>query len=103
MRNSARVGWNTLLALVFVPLPGGLAEATVMNRKTKKCWGTILLQMALDASQEGDLVTAELLVAHAMDYFQEADRLASRWRNFEARHGDELRAARPRNRSRRAA
>ena len=61
------------------------------NRKTKKDWGTILLQMALDANQEGDLVTAELLVAHAMDYFQEADRLASRWRNFEARHGDESR------------
>ena len=39
------------------------------NRKTKKDWGTILLQMALDARQEGDLVTAELLVAHAMDYF----------------------------------
>ena len=37
------------------------------NRKTKKDWGTILLQMALDARQEGDLVTAELLVAHAMD------------------------------------
>jgi hypothetical protein len=36
-------------------------------------------------------VTAELLVAHAMDYFQEADRLAARWRKFEARHGDELR------------
>ena len=41
------------------------------NRKTKKDWGTILLQMALDARQEGDLVTA-LLVAHAMDYFDEA-------------------------------
>ena len=51
------------------------------NRKTKKDWGTILLQMALDARQEGDLVTAELLVAHAMDYFDESDRLASRWRN----------------------
>ena len=51
------------------------------NRKTKKDWGTILLQMALDARQEGDLVTAELLVAHAMGYFDESDRLASRWRN----------------------
>ena len=61
------------------------------NRKTKKCWGTILLQMALDASQEGDLVTAELLVAHAMNYFEETDRLASRWRKFEARQGDDLR------------
>ena len=54
------------------------------NRKTKKDWGTILLQMALDARHEGDLVTAELLVAHAMDYFDESDRLASRWRKFEA-------------------
>ena len=58
------------------------------NRKTKKDWGTILLQMALDARQEGDLVTAELLVAHAMDYFDESDRLASRWRKFEARLDD---------------
>jgi hypothetical protein len=39
--------------------------------------------MALDARQEGDLVTAELLVAHAMGYFDESDRLASRWRKFE--------------------
>ena len=53
------------------------------NRKTKKDWGTILLQMALDARQEGDLVTAELLVAHA-----KSDRLASRWRKFEARLDD---------------
>jgi hypothetical protein len=91
MRNSCRVGWNTLLALAFVRLSGAIAGAAVMNLKTKKCWGTIVLQMALDARQEGDLVTAELLVAHAMDYFQEADRLASRWRRFEARHGGELR------------
>jgi hypothetical protein len=35
--------------------------------------------MALDARQEGDLVTAELLVVHALDYFDESDRLASRW------------------------
>jgi len=33
-------------------------------------------------------VTAELLVAHAMDYFDESDRLASRWRKFEARLDD---------------
>ena len=72
MRNSARVSWNTFLALAFVRVSGAIAEATVMNRKTKKCWGTILLEMALDANQEGDLVTAELLVAHAMNYFQEA-------------------------------
>jgi hypothetical protein len=38
---------------------GGVAEAVVANRKAKKDWGTILLQMALDARQEGDLVTAE--------------------------------------------
>jgi hypothetical protein len=60
----------------------------VAHRKTKKDWGTVLLQMALDARQEGDLVTAELLVAHAMDYFDEADRLASRWRKVEARLDD---------------
>ena len=65
----------------FVGSSGGVAETAVANRKTKKDWGTILLQMALDARQEGDLVTAELLVAHAMDYFDESDRLASRWRN----------------------
>ena len=59
-----------------------------MNGKTRKCWGTILLQMALDARQEGDLVTAELLFAHAMDYFDESDRLASRWRKFEAHLDD---------------
>ena len=47
--------------------------------------------MAADARQEGDLVTAELLAAYAKDCLDEADRLASRWRNFEARHGDELR------------
>ena len=58
------------------------------NRKTKKDWGTILLQVAMDARQEGDVVTAELLVAHAMDYFDEADRLASRWREVEARLDD---------------
>ena len=47
--------------------------------------------MAADARQEGDIVTAELLAAHAKDCLDEADRLASCWRNFEARHGDELR------------
>ena len=72
----------------FVGSSGGVAEAVVANRKTKKDWGTILLQMALDARQEGDLVTAELLVVHALDYFDESDRLASRWRKFEARLGD---------------
>jgi hypothetical protein len=62
-----------------------------MDHETGKCWGTLLLRMAADARQEGDLVTAELLAAYAKDCLDEADRLASRWRNFEARHGDELR------------
>jgi hypothetical protein len=66
----------------------------VANRKTRKDWGTILLQMALDARQEGDLVTADLLVAHAMGYFDEADRLASCWRKIEA-HLDDHDAAGP--------
>ena len=59
-----------------------------MDHKTEKYLGTLLLRMAADARQEGDLVTAELLVAHAMDYFDESDRLASRWRKFEARLDD---------------
>ena len=54
-------------------------EVLVANHKIKKDWGTILLQMALDARQEGDVVTSDLLVALALDYFDEADRLASRW------------------------
>ena len=43
--------------------------------------------MAQDARQDGDLVTADVLFAKAMRYFDEADRLASRWRRFEARCG----------------
>jgi hypothetical protein len=39
--------------------------------------------MALDARQEGDVVTSDLLVALALDYFDEADRLASRWQKNE--------------------
>ena len=58
------------------------------NRKAKKDWGTILLQMALDARQEGDVVTSDLLVALALDYFDEADRLASRWQKIEAHLDD---------------
>ena len=61
-----------------------------MDHETEKYWGTLLLRMAADARQEGDLVTAELLAAYAKDC-PEADRLVSRWRNFEASHGDELR------------
>ena len=59
-----------------------------MDHKTEKYLETLLLRMAADARQEGDLVTAELLVAHSMDYFDESDRLASRWRKFEARLDD---------------
>jgi hypothetical protein len=68
-----------------------------MDHETEKYWGTLLLRMAADARQEGDLVAAELLAAYAKDCLDEADclddvdRLASRWRNFEARYGDELR------------
>ena len=58
------------------------------NHKIKKDWGTILLQMALDARQEGDVVTSDLLVALALDYFDEADRLASRWQKIEAHLDD---------------
>ena len=58
------------------------------NHKPKKNWGTILLQMALDTRQEGDLVTSDLLVALALDYFDEADRLASRWQKIEAHIDD---------------
>jgi hypothetical protein len=60
----------------------------VANRKAKKDWGTILLQMALDARQEGDVVTSDLLAALALDYFDEADRLASRWQKIEAHIND---------------
>ena len=72
-------------------LSSSIWDRPVMDHETEKYWGTLLLRMAADARQEGDLVTAELLSAHAKDYLDEADRLASRWRNFEARHGDELR------------
>ena len=43
-----------------------------MDHKTEKYLGTLLLRMEADARQEGDLVTANLLVAHAMDHFDEA-------------------------------
>ena len=42
-----------------------------MDHETEKYWGTLLLRMAADARQEGDLVTAELLSAHAKDYLDE--------------------------------
>jgi hypothetical protein len=51
--------------------------------------------MAWDARQQGDLVTAELLLAEAVRYFDEGDRFAERWRKFEARLDDET-SRRPR-------
>ena len=51
--------------------------------KADDYWGEMLLAMAWDARQEGDLVTADLLLEEAMRYFDEGDRLAGRWRNFE--------------------
>jgi hypothetical protein len=74
-----------------------------MNHKTRKCWGTILLQMALDACQEGDILTAELLAAHAIDYFDEPNHLASRWRKVEARLEDHDLAGLRAQKTRRAA
>ena len=59
-----------------------------MDHKADEYWGTLLLAMAQDARQDGDLVTADVLFAEAMRYFDEADRLASRWRRFEARLDD---------------
>ena len=51
----------------------------MMNYKTDEYWGTLILEMAEDARQDGDFVTAELLTAAAMKYFGEADRVAARW------------------------
>jgi hypothetical protein len=56
-----------------------------MEHKTDEYWAALLLEMAEDARQDGDFVTVELLTAAAMKYFREADRLAKRWRRFEAR------------------
>ena len=57
----------------------------VMNHKTDEYWGTLLLEMAHDAREDGDFPTAELLTAAAMKYYGEADRVAVRWRKVEAR------------------
>jgi hypothetical protein len=62
-----------------------------MNHKTEEYWGTVLLNMALESRREGDLVTAELLGAHAMHYLDEIGSLASRWRTFELRLDDQWR------------
>jgi hypothetical protein len=66
-----------------------------MGRKADDYWGALLLAMAWDARQRGDLVTAELLLAEAVQYFDEGDRFAELWRNFEARLDDET-SRRPR-------
>ena len=72
-----------------------------MDRKADDYWGALLLAMAWDARQQGDLVTAELLLAEAVRYFDEGERFAERWRNFEARLDDETsrRLGRPRKRT----
>jgi hypothetical protein len=61
----------------------------MMDHKGDEYWGIVLLEMAHDAREDGDLVTAELLTAAAMEYFGQADRAAARWRNFEARLDEE--------------
>jgi hypothetical protein len=58
-------------------------RSAAMNHKTDEDWGTLLLQMAHDAREDGDRGTADLLTAAAVRYFDGADRLTSRWRNFE--------------------
>jgi hypothetical protein len=58
-------------------------------------WGELLLAMAWDARQYGDLVTAELLLEEAVRYFDEGDRFAERWRKFEKALDDET-SRRPR-------
>ena len=60
-----------------------------MDHKTDEYWGTLLLEMAHDAREDGDFATAELLTAAALKFYGEADRLAARWRNFEARLDDD--------------
>ena len=83
-----RVGWNTLLRPALYDFRGAVAEDPVMNHKADEHWAALLLEMAEDARQDGDFVTAELLVAAAMN-FGEADRLAARWRKLEARLDDD--------------
>jgi hypothetical protein len=55
-----------------------------MDHRTDEYWAALVLEMAEDARQDGDFVTAELLTAAAAKYFGEADRLAARWRKLEA-------------------
>ena len=72
----------------YIPLVN--MERSVMDHRTEKNLGTLLLRMAQDARKEGDIVSAELLAATAIDYFDEAEHLASRWQQFDARFGDQL-------------
>ena len=60
----------------------------MMDHTTDEYWAVMLLEMAEDARQDGDIVTAELLTDAAMKYFGEAERLAARWRKLEARLDD---------------
>jgi hypothetical protein len=67
-----------------------------MDHRTDEYWAALVLEMAEDARQDGDFATAELLTAAAVKYFGEADRVAKRWRKFEARlAGDVSRQPRP--------
>jgi hypothetical protein len=50
----------------------------MMDHKADVYARTLLLAMARDAREEGDLVTAELLFAEAMRHFDDGDRLAER-------------------------
>jgi hypothetical protein len=72
------------------------------DRKTDDYWGIVLLELAQDARDDGDVETAELLTATAMRYFGEADRLVSCWRKIEAGL-DEHDLSAGRSRKRRAA
>jgi hypothetical protein len=74
---------RSLALLAFVQSSGVVAERhpwiirpTIIGEESFLPW--------CDAREEGDLVTAELMFAEAMRYFDEEDRLAERWRNFEA-------------------
>jgi hypothetical protein len=77
-----RGGWNTHYAARFIDSSEIVAERTVMDHKGVEYWGIVLLEMAHDAREDGDLVNAELMTTAAMRYFEEADCLAARWRKF---------------------
>jgi hypothetical protein len=54
----------------------------MMDHKADVYAGTLLLSMARDAREEGDLVTAELLFAEAMGHFVEGGSLRRAWAKF---------------------